>query len=67
MADVVFVLRNIWMPERGVPATSLSDDDGPQFTATVVRSFCETWEIVKPIILHTILKGILLLNVICAF
>ena len=28
VADVVFVLRNIWMPRHGVPATLLSDN-GP--------------------------------------
>lgn len=30
---------DVWMPKNGVPVV-LSSDDGPQFTAAVMRGFC---------------------------
>lgn len=40
VSDVVVALRDVWMPQHGVPATLLSDN-GRQFVASVVREFCE--------------------------
>ena len=40
VSDVILVLRDVWMPRHGVPAVLLSDN-GPQFTAGIVRGFCE--------------------------
>lgn len=40
VADVVLALRDVWMPELGVPAT-IFPDNGSLFTASVVQHFCE--------------------------
>ena len=39
VSDVVSCLRDVWMPKNGVPVVLLSDN-GPQFTAAVLRDFC---------------------------
>lgn len=40
VADIVLALRDFWMPRREASAKLLSDD-GPLFTASIVRTFCE--------------------------
>lgn len=39
VSDIVWALREVWMPRHGVPAVLLSDN-GPQFVAAVLREFC---------------------------
>lgn len=46
VADVVSALKQVKMPPHGVPAILLLNN-GPQFTASAVRCFCESVRVRK--------------------
>lgn len=43
LSGVAGVLRDVWTPKHGVPATLLPEN-GPQLAASVVHCFCESLE-----------------------